>query len=86
MTITVKKGESTVYHQELEDSKTMNATVACIMTMPQGNAVKTTIANNGHSLEFNTASVDVDLLIRKVNDIAVKKPAAKKTAAVEVGA
>lgn len=83
MTITVKKGEETLYHQKIEDSKTLNAVVAYMMTLPSGTAFNTAVANNGHTMDFNTSEVDVQLLIRKGNDIATKKPAAKKAEAVE---
>lgn len=72
MTITVTQNQETVYQQQLKDSTTLNAVVSFLMQLPSGQAVITTVSNNGQSLSFNTAEFPLDVLVRKVNGIVVK--------------
>lgn len=69
MQIEVKKGDLVVYAQITDDSKQMNKVVAQLMQGPSGNVFTATVTNNGHSLPFSLASIDLLALVKTVNDI-----------------
>lgn len=69
MQIEVKKGQEVIYSQMTDDSKYMNDVVAVLMQCPQGTTFVATVTNNGHSLPFSIASVDLVRLVKKVNGI-----------------
>lgn len=79
MTITTKKGDKVVYHQEMDDSTTLNATIAHLMQQPTGTAVTTTVSNNGHTMVFQNEEHPIGILVRKANGIITRenRPAAK---------
>lgn len=74
MHIQVSVNGETIYQQKLDDSKTLNNTVAFLMQQMQGERFVTTITNNGHSLTFRNESLDVEKLIRRVNGIVIRAP------------
>lgn len=69
MQIEVKKGDLVVYSQVTDDSKQMNKVVAQLMQGPSGDVFTATVTNNGHSLPFGLASIDLLALVKAVNDI-----------------
>lgn len=72
MQVTVKKNDLVLYHQVLDDSTTLNNTVAALMQQPQGDLFTTAVENNGHTLTFKTNTLDVVRLIRSANGIITK--------------
>ncbi len=72
MQIKVTAGQNVIFSRMLDDSKTLNATVAHLMTQPNGDGFVTEIVNNGNTLTFRNSSLDVGALVRKVEGIAMR--------------
>lgn len=72
MQVSVKHGGLETFRQALDDSKTLNATVAFLMQQTQGTAVLVTVNNNGHDLPFNLNTIDMNGLVRVINGIPSK--------------
>lgn len=77
MQIEVKKAGIVIYSQILDESKTLNAVIAHMMSQTHGTAVETTVTNNGHTMSFKTAEFALEPLIRKVNGILLRETRSK---------
>jgi hypothetical protein len=72
MEIIVQRTGMTIYQQVLEDSSTLNNTVAFLMQQMQGDTFVTKIINNGHELTFRNAELNIERLVRRVNGIVIR--------------
>ena len=80
MTITVTNKQGLiVYSQVIDDSKTLNVTVAFLMQQATGEDLITVISNNGHDLTFRNNPFEIELLVRRVNGIVIRSPGTKKS-------
>jgi hypothetical protein len=80
MKISVKQAGVEIYAQVLDDSKTLNNVIAHLMQQPTGTLVQAVVSNNGHDMTFNSTSLEIEPLIRKVNGIVTRE--GKKKAVV----
>ena len=78
MQVAVTNREGVVIYSQLEESTPdrMNAVISHLMAETRGTLFTTKVSNNGHELAFNHQTIDIKALVKVVNGIATRKPAA----------